>query len=201
MDFAQTYETTITEATARQSATVLVIPARSLGSTWGVDPGTLDEVAGNIFGGFLEPQGIPDLTAALVNVLSVPSDLESHGERRPQHLTETLAFANHIATAQVIPFEHSPLGAESLATIAKAGAVPLGAWVGYLSISGGPPAFLLITVPLGIVLVGASVSFNKWIQENRKSIWNSILAWFTRRSEEPRSRFERSRDPRSRFEG
>jgi hypothetical protein len=87
-----------------------------------------------------------------------------------------LEFCTQLAYARIIPWESSPLGAESLATLAassvKAGTVTLGATVGF--IAAGKTPLLLITVPLGIVLCGASVSFAKWIEENRSKVWSRM---------------------------
>lgn len=90
-------------------------------------------------------------------------------------IDELLEFSTYVANARVVPFEGSPLGAESLSSIAaaaKAGAVGLGATIGYMA--AGPTPLLLITVPLGIVLCGASISFAKWLDQNRNKIWNKL---------------------------
>jgi hypothetical protein len=95
-------------------------------------------------------------------------------------------FAEYVSYARVIPFEQSPLGAESLAAIAanavKGGTVTIGATIGF--IAAGPTSLLLITVPAGIILCGAAVSFSKWIEENRSVIWSKLLGVRTSRSVE-----------------
>jgi hypothetical protein len=170
MEIVQTYETTIGDSTGMFSLSVLVIPARAYQT---VPPDQVKGFAGFLFesenkGGikWLEPapQVRPDM---LLDVIGGNTDAE-----------EARFFASYAACARVIPFEQSPLGAESLASIAvssvKAGTIGLGATVGFLA--AGQTPFLLITVPLGIVLCGVSVSFAKWLEENRTRIWDKLLA-------------------------
>jgi len=107
------------------------------------------------------------------NLLRAEYDLEN--DIGPS--AEVIDFAAHIANDSVIPFEHSPLGAESLTNIAsmaaRVGGAGVGTAIGY--VAGGPTPYLLITVPLGIILCGASFSLAKWLEENRNNIWKRIL--------------------------
>ena len=182
MEILQTYETTLTSADGRYSLTVLVIPARSYGSLENTEF-ALKEVSGYLFGTKMItpfPAVHPEMMMGVLTAPNIPPD------RNLQ------LFASYVTFARIIPFEQSPLGAESLASIAvsslKAGTIGLGATVGY--VAAGPTPFLLITVPLGIVLCGASVSFAKWLEENRKFIWNKLL-----KTHEPQGSFQTSPSP------
>jgi hypothetical protein len=148
------------------SLSVLVIPARAYKA---VPPDQVRDFSGYLFEGGINwldpvPQVRPDM---ILNVIGANAVAE-----------EAQLFASYAASARVIPFEQSPLGAESLASIAvnsvKVGTIGLGATVGFLA--AGPTPFLLIAVPLGIVLCGVSVSFTKWLEENRRKIWGKLLA-------------------------
>jgi hypothetical protein len=170
MDFIQTYETTITSPDNRLSATVLVIPARSFRLAPLDRKDSLELVANILFNAKLHD----GTTVPYIDIQQFVKVFRS-GESR-DHEDEALQFATYVANARIIPFESSPLGAEALASIAaasvKAGPVTLGATVGF--IAAGPTPFLLITVPLGIILCGASVSFAKWMVENRNAIWDRL---------------------------
>ena len=152
MDILQTYETTIASPNAGLSATIFVIPARSfrMGQLdgefklqWVAQ--TLFEVTLERTAAYIEPYDFANVIGAQPLYSNVHDDL--------------LEFSTDVANARVVPFESSPPGAESLSGIAaaaKAGAVGLGeATIGYMA--AGPTPFLLITVPLGIVLCGASI--------------------------------------------
>ncbi len=180
LELLQTYETTIIDSSDYLSATFFVIPARSLRSD-GHNPYDLQGVAAFLSAEvrhettFIDPN---EFVQVLVPKHRIESESPGQPINRPNHMD--LAFANYVANARVVPFERSPLGAESLSSIAassvKAGTITLGATVGYLS--AGPTPFLLVAVPLGIVLCGASVSMAKWLEENRNRIWNRLLRRF-----------------------
>ena len=170
MTFVQTYETTVSDPKSGLSASILVIPARSFGMGPLDGEFRLQWVAQSLFGGvvertapYIEPYDFANLIGSQIPYSNVDDQL--------------LEFSTYVANARIIPFESSPLGAESLSGIsaaAKAGTVSLGATIGY--IAAGPTPFLLITVPLGIILCGASVSFAKWMEENRNTIWAKLSA-------------------------
>lgn len=171
MEFLQTYETTVASPESGLSATVLVIPARSFRLEPLDDKYTLDRVAATLFNAKVNDySGGPyiDVPQFAAQIFGKPDS--------PDQEQQALQFATYVACARIIPFESSPLGPESLASIAagavKGGEVGLGAAVGF--IVAGPTPFLLITVPLGIIVCGASVSFAKWMVENRDRIWNKL---------------------------
>jgi hypothetical protein len=175
----QTYQTTIADEENGHSATVWVIPARSLDREVQELLGygdRLHRVAETFFDAHVEyGAALPYITPAhLALVLGEPVLITNESiVKGSKGLAE---FCTQLAYARIIPFESSPLGAESLATLAansvKAGTVTLGATVGF--IAAGKTPLLLITVPLGIVLCGASVSFAKWIEENRTKVWSKM---------------------------
>jgi hypothetical protein len=90
----------------------------------------------------------------------------------------SIYFANYITNARIVPFESSPLGAESLSSICaaahKGGSIGVGTYIGIIA-AGSHGAFLLVTVPLGIVICGLSVSLARWLEENRKRIWERLI--------------------------
>jgi hypothetical protein len=96
---------------------------------------------------------------------------------------ELSGLAEQAAFAPVVAFESSPLAAASLASIAikaaHAGPIAIGSVVGFLA--AGPTPFLLVTVPAGIVLCGASTAFAKWIIEHRDDVLGSIVGIGKRR--------------------
>jgi hypothetical protein len=171
MEFLQTYETRVTDDTGRFSLTVLTIPARSFGrfEKFSPNPAAIAEV----LGGRYIPIYRESIDEALLRVLVTPLVLRTQAGNYDPDLEDRRTFAEHVAEAPIVPFEHSPLGGESLAKIAKAGPAGLGAVVGYLAAGSTP--YLLIAVPLGIVLCGASMSFAKWLEKNYNRIWANIL--------------------------
>jgi hypothetical protein len=190
MDILQTYETTISSESGAYSLTVLTIPARSYGYL-SPEEDSLREVAAYLLESPLKEFPSSQSHMALADcILKIVSSQGWQGD-------ESNLFANYAIAARVIPFEQSPLGAESLSSIAvssvKAGTIGLGATVGY--ISAGPTPFLLITVPLGIVLCGASVSFAKWLEENRAKIWGRLLARAAERPMQPHLRKSKITNP------
>jgi hypothetical protein len=72
--------------------------------------------------------------------------------------------------SRMIPFQESPLDLHSLAELTvKATGVGIGAYAGFVA-SGGTP-LVLITVPLGMVLVGAAAGLGRALEEGlRKRI-------------------------------
>lgn len=74
------------------------------------------------------------------------------------------AFAEYLISARIIPFEQSPLSAESLGNIAASTSVTgVGAVVGYLI--AGPTPLLLITVPAGIIICGAAAGVARGLED------------------------------------
>lgn len=91
---------------------------------------------------------------------------------------DLLNFVAYIRDARIVPFQESPLDLRSLSEIAigatRAGPIPLGATVGFVAAREHLP-LCLITVPAGIVLVGAAYSLSTWVRENHNKIWGKWL--------------------------
>jgi hypothetical protein len=169
MDIHQIYETTLFDETGKLGFSALTIPARSIRRQADYVPDA-SYIASDIFDAEIteEPQYFsPDLIYNLI----------AHGAQEVSEENRRI-FSAYIANAQIIPFEESPLGADSLASIAlkaaKMGTVGVGTTIGILA--AGTP-MLLIVVPLGIVLCGAAISFAKWLDENRNTVWNRIAGF------------------------
>jgi hypothetical protein len=177
MEFIQTYETTIVSPKTDLSATVLVIPVRTLGFDFESRSNKI-EYATTLLG--FPDVLLPEPTEApLLSIGEVARLLRPVNHRvgdLPISANE-LEFAGYVANAPIVPFEHSPLGADSLINIAanaaKVGSLGVGASVGL--VAGGHTPYILITVPLGIVLCGASFSLAKWLEENRNFIWSRLV--------------------------
>jgi len=76
-----------------------------------------------------------------------------------------VTLAEHLALDDLVPFEGSPLHADSLVNLAgkSKGLLGLGAVVGL--VASGPRPLVLITVPLGIVLCGAAAGVAKALSQ------------------------------------
>lgn len=86
------------------------------------------------------------------------------------------SFAQHIAFADIVPFEESPVALISLASKAAAlskNGVALGAFIGVAA--GGLTPLLLITVPSGIVLCATAIAFAKVIDARRDEIFSKLF--------------------------
>ena len=149
METTQIYETTVAEPGLGLSFHYVVVPVRSfpegeLPEAW--------ELAGELdLDWRYEVATVSDLPLAIVQVLR-DEDLGDFEEARRAPERE---FAETLAFGEVVPFELSPLGAESLAgVVLKGGGIAAGAAVGIAS--GGPTPLLLITVPAGMILCGAA---------------------------------------------
>jgi hypothetical protein len=71
--------------------------------------------------------------------------------------TQCITFAQQISFAQLIPFEESPLDLHSLGSIfSKPTVLGIGALVGFAAVGFAATPLLLVTVPAGIVIVGAA---------------------------------------------
>lgn len=167
MEVLQTYETTVRDTKGRLGFSVFVIPARCSRFRDLGDPNPVWWAVAETLGYKFDPKEPAEIQSLVYLILQ-----GSYGAA-----DDLLPFSTYVAYARIIPFETSPLGAESLATIAsssaKARTVAMGATVGYFA--AGTTPLLLITVPLGIVLCGAAVSFAKWLDENREIIWRKLV--------------------------
>jgi hypothetical protein len=177
MEFIQIYETTIISPKTDLSATVMVIPARTLGPEFEGRSNKI-EYATRLLGipNFLlqEPTEAPLLSIGELARLLRPTN---HRIGDLPISANELDFAGYVANAPIVPFERSPSGADSLINIAantaKVGSLGEGASIGL--VPGGHTPYILITVPLGIVLCGASFSLAKWLEENRNHIWRRLV--------------------------
>jgi hypothetical protein len=162
MDLAQVYETTIYDRESGQAVAFATVPARSLpqAETPAVEyvarafdlrplEGTRARMA-RIEP--VEPWSLPFLLDALLGRFPpFPYYFDPLEPDRPRRGPSPLA--QYLAYERVIPFESSPLGAASLASLVTATSTA-GAALGYHA-TGDPILFL--TVPAGIVVAGAAL--------------------------------------------
>lgn len=81
---------------------------------------------------------------------------------------EFYEFAEYVSMTPVIPFENSPLSAESLgALLTKVGGYGVGAYIGFLIVGGSTP-LLLITVPAGMIICGAAAGISQGLEKGLK---------------------------------
>ncbi|AQH05378.1 hypothetical protein A9R05_40895 (plasmid) [Burkholderia sp. KK1] len=71
-------------------------------------------------------------------------------------------FALYLESAPVVPFEQSPVAGVSLAHLAKVSGTAIGAFVGLNAASG---AWLLITVPAGMIICAAAAGAGHGLEE------------------------------------
>jgi hypothetical protein len=177
METLQTYQTAIMDSNSGAGVGVFVVPANALskavtGERRVPETPAIARMLGLHVESLFPSSAIPQLLEEIIRFENSISGYEMLQQ-------DLAAFCEYVAFARLIPFEHSPVAGESLATIAssatKAGAVGIGVTVGF--ISGGFTPLLLITVPLGVVICGAAVSFSKWLEENRAEVWRTLLGF------------------------
>ena len=152
----------------------------------------------------LTPRYVSDSASSLPYMLaSVLTEVEAErAEQRMLELTKlstdrlweivgppVAEFVEHLAYDKVVPFEESPLSLASLATIAnagtKAGAVGIGFAVGL--VAGYGSAFVLVTVPAGIILCGAAIAVAKALQEGLTPRLTSLIKGEPMKRSRPRT--------------
>jgi hypothetical protein len=184
MNIRQHYETTLVETDSDLAGTFLVIPARSLPEGYdAAEPQRFLEEFG-----FREVSRIPP--GAIVSVIAFclsPTSgeyiarLQESGEV-PQlpFVPEQLQFAEYLTMARVIPFEQSPLDAESIGNlIAKTSGWGLGAYAGFVVGAGTPLVF--VTVPAGMLIFGAAAGLAAGLEKGLRESVSERVAEFVRK--------------------
>jgi hypothetical protein len=185
----QTYETTIL-SNSEHSFQAIVVPARSM-------PSGQDSQSDQIFKA-LELRKLHDATptnlARDMAVLLAPgltadelsdrliraANLDSKEEPSP----DDSKFAELICFDTVIPFENSPLGAESLAKLVTNASGPaIGAFVAFV-ICGSTP-LLFVAVPAGMIICGAAKGVATALEEGLKK---KLVSWLKPRKPSPTMR-------------
>jgi hypothetical protein len=136
---------------------------------------------------------------AVGGILLYAADAEHHRHASPiDYLTDRVNFhvprrgtlANYLVEANVLPFEQSPLQGLSLQEIAKTSGTALGAYIGYMSAAGDVP-LLLITVPAGMVIVGAASGLAHGLEEGIRRRITKLLADKSEGGKRPRASVEK----------
>ena len=157
---AQLFATTLYDRHQTQQLSFVFIPARSMAN--GLVVTELNAIKGLIDpnANFIRTVSPSYLPAALASMLSLPapSNPFSWADALPPARSiwihpNSVGFAEYVAFSEVVPFEESPLKSKSLMAVA----VATGAKIGL--IAGGATPFVLLTVPAGIILCTAGVTF------------------------------------------
>lgn len=183
--FQQAWESTVILAEGRFRAKILVLPYRSLKTNW-QQKLNLDNPVGSIASAIpdtsITQYSSVDVGKALLQVFT--QEYPAFHEESEDLLAEYVAL---LANAKVVPIQQNPLNLESVATVAtnigKTSAYALGGTVGLMAGQGTP--FVLITVPLGIILVGAARTFSSWLEKHGEKLLNKFFG--TTRQEEVKS--------------
>jgi hypothetical protein len=174
MDVVQLYETEIRERSNEIGVRFATVPARSLAEPVAcADPQRAMQLLE--FEPLSSPLSSSVLPYAIASILQRDNDPGGAGELLGLALTyreeftqdhpELLAFAEYVTYANVIPVEHSALGADSLGSILASGSgAGIGAAVGVM-VAGGPTPLLLVTVPLGVILCGSAKGIGEGLGE------------------------------------
>jgi len=168
---AQWYETTVFDRERRLAARFVVVPRRSLREPEALDfpPNAQHPLLERLGPDVIDLGGPPApsyLPAALMVTFEPAEGLSSaslddrigaYPTYYPEDRWELRRFAEEVVFSRVIPFEGSPLGADSLATILTEAPVGigLGAYIGFVA-AGERRVLLFFTVPAGIIIVGAA---------------------------------------------
>lgn len=186
MKFPQFYESTIL-LTHEVVLHVISIPARSFPIDEPFNELFIefenDTVKGNALGGALlgyqviAPVSKENVPSALALSLLPASELQKQTDQGILHNINVSSVADLALLAMsesFVPIEFSPLGANSISTfLQNASSTAVGAYAGYLL--AGPTPLLLLTVPAGMILVGAASGVAKGLEEGlRRKLINVI---------------------------
>jgi hypothetical protein len=162
----QTFETTIVARETKYAITAITVPARAF-QDYEILKNN-DRLMGALGLQSLKPVLSPPVLPRALIALLLEENAEGAANRFDQMLLpprgrgfegvheDCRIFAQQVAYAELIPFEGSLLRPHGLASIfASPSVLGIGALVGFVA-AGGPTPLLLVTVPLGIVLVGAA---------------------------------------------
>jgi hypothetical protein len=171
----QLYETTLYDQGGNGDAGFLVVPRRSF-----AEPGLLDapdDLAEELgVDGFRTLDEATSAWPAVAVVLAGSNDLVRELLVSKDESDWVLAlnavlpsarrgFASYCVTANVIPFEQSPLSAVSLVGLLSrgtGGAVAAGGGIGFLI--SGPTPLALVTVPAGMIIFGSAFGLARGLQ-------------------------------------
>ena len=175
MAITQYFETTLLDAEADLSAGVLVVPTRSFRDAgFASSPEDLIGALGMGIIGQIEPGW---LVRSVATILAYPHDVEAVSDlpvairgdfssNIPTVSAQHYRFAEYLTMARVVPFENSPLSAESIGNIVSASGVGLGAYAGFVVAGGTPLIFVL--VPAGMLLFGASAGLAQALEQGMR---------------------------------
>lgn len=175
MSVAQFYETTVVDDDLGLAARFVAVPGRFLPEK--IDP--------------IEPQGLIEtlgfdqvvpiepgwLVRGVASALAAesPAFLEYWPQRLDAVDNRHFRFAEYLTMARVVPFESSPLTAESIGNlITTTTGVGLGAFSGFV-VAGSSP-FIFVLVPAGMILFGAAAGVGRGLEEGLRDRIHRAIA-------------------------
>ncbi|GAC1464484.1 MAG: hypothetical protein NVSMB70_10510 [Chamaesiphon sp.] len=163
MEIVQFYETAVADRSRGYAVQFLTVPRRTYPE---ISEAFIREHLG--FDNFLEIpvlSALPYAIALLLHEQNTEAVLNTfqYGPRL-DYPPDLIEFTEYVAYAKVIPFEASPLGSESLATIAAtASPLAIGAFLGFTAVGAGPLLFL--AVPAGIIICYVAQGVGEGVRE------------------------------------
>ncbi len=164
LDIARLHESEVRDRVTGLGVRFITLPAGSL-----VAPDVLEDPS-DAMGSLgleqlsepLNPSLVPYAVASILQREDASAAVEhfglvlEHREAFHSDHPEVLAFAEYVTYANVVPVEHSPLSLDSLGNLlASRSGAAAGVGVGIM-VAGGPTPLLLVTVPLGMIIVGSA---------------------------------------------
>jgi hypothetical protein len=193
MQFAQFYETTLTDEFGEHQLHAITIPGRYI-----ENPALLQDVSVAMQHlGIRESKRISadHISYALIAVFKVNQTDEKLLDNVPALAihSKTFEFAVDIAHEPLIPFESSPLSAQELVKIASSAGHGLGAALGFY-VADAHPLLLLICVPAGIILCGAAKGIADALKDGLR---DRILRLLKPQRNKPRQKTDESKQERN----
>lgn len=174
MELVSLYETVIAERDHGYSVHVLMVPARCL-PNWEPGEDLLEDLrrAAGLLGGEVyrtvgHASALPGLIAAVVRHEEDAAAANDALWDDPDVDDPLHRFAERVAFSRLVAAEASPLGAESVAGLLTKSTTGGGGVLIALQAVGATP-MLLIAVPVGIVLIGASLGVAEALQTGLRS--------------------------------
>ncbi len=184
------FEATVLDTSGKYSAHLFAIPPNCLPRNRSAL--NVQEIADSMGLTLLQPLksliSLPyALTALLLSADSeqVVRDFANLSEYPPEKLVGLVEkpielFAQQIAFGKIVPLEASPLDLHSLASLASGGgAVGSGLVIG-IAVAAGHP-LLLVTAPVGIVLVVAAPQWGKKVGKIGELLLDKVIDWIKKK--------------------
>jgi hypothetical protein len=183
MKISQVYETTVTDVDTGLSASFVVLPKRCASFEPTDDSAReLSELLGLEYLAPLRTGGLNTIASMLLTYDPAADSgrdarelIAAIQERYKNTSAEHQDFADYVYMSRIVPFESSPLSAESLGSlVTSASGVGMGAYAGFIIASSTPMMFVL--VPAGMILFGAAAGVATALEQGlRQRLLNLIV--------------------------